>query len=274
MSAVTHDSHLQDCLYISWHPTMTVLLYRFIGVRQATYNGCIERSSFVDIQRSASSPLRLSYKYQTALNYRPMENSPFLYSSRRVSLPWFIVFEFKLARVVSYPSLDEWIIKRSTSAIGTFFSRPSEEKPRSNGAIPEKKHSCSWKSMSGQIAGGKNALGCCGPGVEPQGQELCGTTMQLQIAVTLNDTVFFFFSIYLLTSLTNNDHGDPLTLSLIFQQRFFFFVRFFWKRFQGLIYNTSVIFESRELFLPRHILSRTFKQHDSSGISIDLSINR
>lgn len=61
-----------------------------------------------------------------------MENSPFLYSSRRVSLPWFIVFEFKLARVVSYPSLDEWIIKRSTSAIGTFFSRPSEEKPRSN----------------------------------------------------------------------------------------------------------------------------------------------
>lgn len=33
MSAVTHDSHLQDCLYISWHPTMTVLLYWFIGVQ-------------------------------------------------------------------------------------------------------------------------------------------------------------------------------------------------------------------------------------------------
>lgn len=50
MSAVTHDSHLQDCLYISWHPTMTVLSIQVHpSVRQATYNGCIERSSFADI---------------------------------------------------------------------------------------------------------------------------------------------------------------------------------------------------------------------------------
>lgn len=33
MFAVTHDSHLQDCLYISRHPITTVILYRLICVQ-------------------------------------------------------------------------------------------------------------------------------------------------------------------------------------------------------------------------------------------------
>lgn len=50
-----------------------------------------------------------------------------------------------------------------------------------------------------------------------------------------------------------NSEPDFSTTFLLFRSFFF------WKRFQGLIYNTSVIFESRELLLPRHILGRTFK---------------
>lgn len=32
MFAVTHDSHLQDCLYISWHPTTTVFPQKLMCV--------------------------------------------------------------------------------------------------------------------------------------------------------------------------------------------------------------------------------------------------
>lgn len=159
-----------------------------------------------------------------------MENSPFLYSSRRVSLPWFIVFEFKLARVVSYPRLDEWIIKRSTSAIGTFFSRPSEEKPRSNGCTGEKtlvlvevnvRPNC-WRKKCARLLWWpwRRAAGL---GTVRHNN----ATSNCRYLERYGFFLFFFFSIYLLTSLTNNDHGDPLTLSLIFQERFFFFVRFF-----------------------------------------------
>ncbi|XP_025074363.1 uncharacterized protein LOC112552720 isoform X1 [Pogonomyrmex barbatus] len=34
MFAVTHDSHLQDCLYISWYPITVVLLYKLICVKE------------------------------------------------------------------------------------------------------------------------------------------------------------------------------------------------------------------------------------------------
>lgn len=64
MSAVTHDSHLQDCLYISWHPTMTVLPYKFIDVLVHITGVSSVRVSW--IFRSASRPLRLAYKYQAA----------------------------------------------------------------------------------------------------------------------------------------------------------------------------------------------------------------